>query len=130
MAFNSSNYVKDVDKPFTNRIVDPIVNSTTYGLPTSTATIATATADAMINTGLSPEQVTALVASRTDNVVNGGADEFYVIAGKDPTRAARVSLQKLARDRISTKDYLNNVNPQTKIAAFRSDNSVEIIKVL
>ena len=130
MAFNSSNYVKDVDKPFTNRIVDPIVNSTTYGLPTSTATIATATADAMINTGLSPEQVTALVASRTDNVVNGGADEFYVIAGKDPTRAARVSLQKLARDRISTKDYLNNVNPQTKIAAFRSDNSVEIITVL
>jgi hypothetical protein len=130
MAFNSSNYVKDVDKPFTNRIVDPIVNSTTYGLPTSTATIATATADAMINTGLSPEQVTALVASRTDNVVNGGADEFYVIAGKDPTRAARVSLQKLARDRISTKDYLNNVNPQTKIAAFRGDNSVEIITVL
>jgi hypothetical protein len=130
MAFNSSNYVKDVDKPFTNRIVDPIVNSTTYGLPTSTATIATATADAMINTGLSPEQVTALVASRTDNVVNGGADEFYVIAGKDPTRAARVSLQKLTRDRISTKDYLNSVNPQTKIAAFRSDNSVEIITVL
>jgi hypothetical protein len=130
MAFNSSNYVKDVDKPFTNRIVDPIVNSTTYGLPTSTATIATATADAMINTGLSPEQVTALVASRTDNVVNGGADEFYAIAGKDPTRAARVSLQKLTRDRISTKDYLNNVNPQTKIAAFRSDNSIEIITVL
>ena len=130
MAFNSSNYVKDVDKPFTNRIVDPIVNSTTYGLPTSTATIAASTADALINTGLSPEQAAALVASRTDNVVNGGADEFYAIAGKDPTRAARVSLRKLVLDRISTKDYLNDVNPQTKIAAFRSDNSIEIITVL
>jgi hypothetical protein len=130
MAFNVSNYVKDADKPFTNRIVDPIINVSTYGLPAGTSTIASSTAAQLLNTGMSTTQVEDLVAARTDNAINGGADEFYAIAGKDPTRAARVSLQKLVRDRMNSSDYLANVNPKTKIAAHKSDNTIEIITVL
>jgi hypothetical protein len=130
MAFNVSNYVKDADKPYTNRIADPIINSATYGLPTSAATIAASTTEQLLNTGMSSTTAADLVASRTDNAINGGADEFYVLSGKDPTRAARVSLQSLRRKATDTKDFLNNTNPATKIAAYRGDNSVEIITVL
>lgn len=130
MAFNASNYVKDSDKPFTNRIIDPIVKSTTYGMPSSAATIATSTAESMYAQGATETNAAALAAARTDNAVNGGDDEYYAIAGKDPTRSARVDLQKLTRRKITTKDFVNNVNPQTKIAAYKSDNTIEIITVL
>lgn len=130
MAFNASNFVKPEDKPYTNRIADPIINAATYGLPTSTATIATSTTDQMLNTGMTSAMAADLVSSRTDNAINGGADEFYALTGKDPTRASRVSLQNLRRRPRDTKSHLNNTNPATKIAAYRSDNSVEIITVV
>jgi hypothetical protein len=130
MAFNVSNYVKDADKPYINRIADPIVNSTTYGMPTSAATVATSTVDTMINVGMSAALAAELTASRTDAAIAGGADEFYAISGRDPTRASRVSLQSLKRRDITTNEYLNNVNPQTRIADYKSDNTVEIITVL
>ena len=131
MAFNVSNYVKPEDKPYTNRIADPIINSATYGLPTSTGTIAAATTEQMLNTGMSASMAADLVTSRTDAAINGGADEFYVLSGKDPTRAARVSLQALRRSKqTSTQDFLNQSNPATKIAAYRADNTLEIITVL
>lgn len=130
MAFNVNNFVKDVEKPYTNRITDPIVSSTTYGLPASTSTIASATAEQMLNAGMASALAAELVAARTDNAVNGGADEFYVLSGKDPTRAARVSLQNFRRKEGDTKYFLDNTNPASKIAAHRSDRSVEIITVI
>lgn len=130
MAFNVSNYVKDADKPFTNRITDSIVNSTTYGLPTSSSTIATSTVDTMINAGASLTAAAELTAARTDNAIAGGSDVFYAIAGRDPTRASRVDLQKLRRGKYNTKEYLNRVNPQTAIASYKSDNTIEIITVV
>ena len=130
MAFNASNYVKDSEKPYTNRIIDPIVKSTTYGMPGSAASIATSTAEAMYAQGATEASAAQLAASRTDNAINGGDDEYYAIAGKDPTRSARVDLQNLRRRKTSTKDFVNNINPQTKIAAYKSDNTIEIITVL
>lgn len=130
MAFNVSNYIKDADKPYTNRIADPIINSATYGLPTSAATIASSTAEQMLNTGMSAAMAAELITARTDNAINGGADEFYVLSGKDPTRASRVSLQSMRRKKTDTKDFLDNTNPATKIAAYKGDNTVEIITVL
>lgn len=130
MAFNSSNYIKDADKPFTNRIIDPIVKSTTYGMPAGTTSIAEATADTMLTSGSTAAAAAQLAAARTDSAIAGGDDEYYAIAGKDPTRAARVSLQKLRRNNISTKDFINTINPQTRIAAYKSDNTVEIITVV
>ena len=131
MAFNNSNYIKDADKPFTNRITDPIVKTTTYGLPSSSSSIAEYAVDSMLSSGSSAAAAAQLTAARTDSVIAGGDDEYYAIAGKDPTRASRVSLQKLRRrDSVSTKDFINNVNPQTKIAAYKSDNTIEIITVL
>jgi hypothetical protein len=130
MAFNSSNYVKDADKPFTNRITDPIVKTTTYGMPSSSSSVAVSTADSMLTSGSTAAAAAQLTAARTDSAIGGGDDEYYAIAGKDPTRAARVSLQKLRRNYITTKDFINSVNPQTKIAAYKSDNTIEIITVL
>lgn len=130
MAFSTSNYIKDADKPFASRIIDPIVKSATYGMPVSTLSIAGSTADTMLLAGSTAAGVAQLAAARTDSATSGGDDEYYAIAGKDPTRAARVSLQKLRRSNITTKEYINNVNPQTKIAAYKSDNTVEIITVL
>lgn len=130
MAFNPSSFVKDSDKSFTNRITDPIVNTSTYGLPASTSTIASATANLLLKIGFGNELLSHLVASRTDNAINGGADEYYAIAGKDPVRASRVDIQKLRKNKLNINDYLQNVNPQTKIAAFKEDNTVEIITVL
>lgn len=130
MAFNASNYVKDTDKTFTDRIVDPIVRSTTYGMPSSSASIATSTASSMLQQGSTEASAAQLASARTDNAINGGDDEYYAIAGKDPTRASRVSLQNLRRNKLTTKDFVNNINPQTKIAAYKSDNTIEIITVL
>ncbi len=131
MAFNVSNYVKDADKPYTNRIADSIISSTTYGLPASAVSIATSAADLLLNSGLASALAAEVIASRTDDAISGGADEFYVLSGKDPTRSARVSLQSLRRkNNPSTNDFLNNINPQTKIAAYKGDNTVEIITVL
>jgi hypothetical protein len=131
MAFNSSNYIKDADKPFTNRITDPIVKTTTYGMPSSSSSIAESTADSMLTAGAAAATAAQVAAARTDNAIAGGDDEYYAIAGKDPTRAARVSLQKLRRGgNITAKDFVNRVNPQTKIAAYKSDNTVEIITVV
>lgn len=130
MAFNASNYVKDSEKPFTNRIIDPIVKSTTYGMTPGAASIAASTAESMYTQGATEASAAQLAAARTDNAINGGDDEYYAIAGKDPTRTARVDLQNLRRRKISTKDFVNNVNPQTKIAAYKSDNTIEIITVL
>ncbi|CAB4143198.1 hypothetical protein UFOVP447_94 [uncultured Caudovirales phage] len=130
MAFNSSNYIKDADKPFTNRITDPIVKTATYGMPSSSSSIAESTVDTMLTAGASAAAAAQLAAARTDNAIAGGDDEYYAIAGKDPTRAARVSLQRLRRSDITTKDFINRVNPQTKIAAYKSDNTIEIITVL
>lgn len=130
MAFNSSNYIKDADKPFTNRITDPIVKTTTYGMPSSSSFVAVSTVDSMLTSGSTAAAAAQLTAARTDSAIGGGDDEYYAIAGKDPTRAARVSLQKLRRNYISTKDFINSVNPQTKIAAYKSDNTIEIITVL
>jgi hypothetical protein len=130
MAFNVSNYVKDADKPFTNRIADPIINSTTYGLPTSATTVATSTVDTMINVGASAALAAELAASRTDAAVAGGADEYYAIAGKDPTRASRVALRNVKNSSLDIKNFVNKVNPQTAIANYKSDNTIEIITVL
>jgi len=130
MAFNSSNYIKDADKPFTNRITDPIVKSATYGMPAGTTSIAESTADNMLSAGATAATAALLTTARTDSAIAGGDDEYYAMAGKDPTRSARVSMQKLTRSHITTKEFINNVNPQTKIAAYRSDDSVEIITVL
>jgi len=130
MAFNSSNYIKDADKPFTNRITDPIVKTATYGMPAGSTSIAESTVDTMLTAGATAAAAAQLATSRTDSAIAGGDDEYYAIAGKDPTRAARISLQKLRRNYITTKEFINNVNPQTKIAAYKSDNTVEIITVL
>lgn len=130
MAFSTSNYVKDSDKPFTNRIIDPIVNSTTYGMPSSSTSLAASTAESMITQGSSAAAAAQIATSRTDNALSGAADEYYAIAGKDPTRAARVSLQQMRRTKLSTKDFVNKINPQTKIASFKSDDTIEIITVL
>lgn len=130
MAFNSSNYIKDADKPFTNRITDPIVKTATYGMPAGSTSIAESTVDTMLTAGLTAAAAALLTAARTDSAIAGGDDEYYAMAGKDPTRSARISLQKLTRNYITTKEFINNVNPQTKIAAYKSDDTVEIITVL
>jgi uracil phosphoribosyltransferase len=130
MAFNSSNYIKDADKTFTSRITDPLVKTASYGMPTGATNIAGSTVDSMLSTGSTAAAAAQLATARTDSAIAGGDDEYYAIAGKDPTRAARVSLQKLRRKDISTKEFINNVNPQTKIAAYKSDNTIEIISVL
>jgi uracil phosphoribosyltransferase len=130
MAFNSSNYIKDADKTFTGRITDPIVKSASYGMPAGATNIASSTADTMLASGSTAAAAAQLATARTDSAISGGDDEYYAIAGKDPTRAARVSLQKLRRKNISAKDFINNVNPQTKIAAYKSVNTIEIITVL
>lgn len=99
-------------------------------MPTSTNGIARATAIAMVNAGSTYNLAADIAAGRTFSAGDSNGDQYYLAAGKDPTRTARVSAQNFRRQNLSTDDYTTHVLPLTKIGKYRQDNTVEIIAVI
>lgn len=131
MAFNVNDYIKPVAKPFTNRIIDPVVSSASTGYNTGTKSIAQSTASNMLTTaGASYKSVVTTATSTTDNAVSEVADAFYAVAGANVQRATRQSLVDSRFGRMSATDFLNASDPLTRIGAARKNNTIEIISVI
>lgn len=131
MAFNVNDYIKPVAKPFTNRIIDPVVSSASTGYNTGTKSIAQSTATNMMNTaGASYKSVIAAATNTTDNAVSEVADAFFAAAGVNVQRATRQSLIDSRFGRMTAADFLNASDPVTRIGAARKNNTVEIISVI
>lgn len=131
MAFNVDDYIKPTSKPFTKRITDPVVSSAARGYSSGASLVAQSTADSLINTvGASVDSVKAQSDSTTYNIMSTVGDAYYTIAGVNPVRATRTSIEKNRLGRMSTNDYLTASDPATRIGAAIKDNTVEIISVV
>jgi hypothetical protein len=130
MAFNVGNFVKDTAKSAVGRLVDKVLGNVTPGLPMNAQLTADSTAKALFNIGASYESVEAFASRRTDSIISGAADEFFAIAGKSVDRAAGASIADLRRSSTeSVNNYLQNVNPSTKIKSKRSRDEYEVLAV-
>lgn len=132
MSLFSRQYLKESDKTFVNRIIDTVVQGSAYRNRGNSALIADTTANEILSkSGVSASTLNKMVISRTNAAIQGGDDEYYAIAGKDPTRASRVSLRNIKKEKnVGIKEFLNYINPQSKIQKYKEDESIEIIAVL
>lgn len=131
MAFNVNDYIKPVRKPFIKRITDPVVSNASRGFGSGAASIAQTTADTFLaSAGSSVDNVKAKSSSTTYNILSSVGDAYYAIAGVNPVRATRASLEKSRFGRMSTGEYLNASDPATRIGAAVKDGTVEIISMV
>jgi predicted TIM-barrel enzyme len=125
MAFNIGKFVKSAAKTVGNKVLDDIVSSVTSQLPMNISSSARSTAETLFNVGASYDSISAFAAQKADCIVNQKAEVFYGLAGKDPARVASADLKKLRSRAVEdTNQFLNDVNPSTKIASKKKDASV------
>jgi len=122
MAFNVSSFAKSTSKSIGNRVVDNATTTAISGGPRNAQLIARTTAQTLFNIGASFASVEAFSTQKTDSIVAGGANEYFALAGKSPSRIAESNLGALRRTSSeSPQIYLNQINPQTKVANARSN---------
>lgn len=125
MAFNVGKFVKSSVKTVGNKMLDNLVSSVTSQLPMSVTSSAKSTAESLFNVGASFDSISAFAAQKADTLVNQKAEVFYGLAGKDPSRVASADLKKLRSRAVDdVGQYLNEVNPATKIASKKKDSSI------
>jgi hypothetical protein len=122
MAFNVGNFVKSTAKTIVDRIVDNATNTAISGGSRNAQLIAKTTAQSLFNIGASFDSVEAFSTQKTDTILSGSPDEYFALAGKSPSRVAASSLPSLRRTRNeSVQVYIDDVNPETKIANAKSN---------
>jgi hypothetical protein len=122
MAFNVSNFVKSTSKSFTGRVVDNATTTAISGGARNAQLIAKNTAQSLFNIGASFDSVEAFSTQKTDTILSGSSDEYFAIAGKSPSRVAAGGLPALRRTgNESAQSYMNDANPQTKVANAKSN---------
>jgi predicted TIM-barrel enzyme len=125
MAFNVGKFVKSAAKTVGNKMLGDLVSSVTSQLPMSTVSSAKSTAETLFNVGASFDSISAFAAKKTDSLVNQKAEVFYGLAGKDPSRVASADLKKLRSRAVEdVNQFINDINPSTKIAAKKKDASI------
>lgn len=116
MAFNVGSFVKSTAQSIGQRLINDVVSSVTSGLPMNLSSSAKSTAETLFNVGSSFKSISAFASQKTDSLVNQGSDIYYALAGKDPARASGAEIKQRRRANVdSLGNYLNNVNPSTKI---------------
>lgn len=130
MAFDPNVYAKPARKPFAQRAVDPIVASTTSGLPANAQGAAASIAAAAFNNGSAHQNISAQTASQADAITSSASDEFFALAGKSSTRSSRADLSK-ARLAVfeDSKKYFRNHTPQGKISQSRQAKTIKVFTV-
>ena len=125
MAFNVGKFVKSAGKSIGNKMLDNLVSSVTSQLPMNITSSAKSTADSLFNVGASFDSISAFAAQKADTLVNQKAEVFYGLAGKDPARVASADLKKLRSKAVEdVNQYLQDINPSTKIASKKKDASI------
>lgn len=131
MAFNVGNFVKSAAKTVGNKMLDNIVSSVTSQLPMNITSSARSTAESLFNVGASFDSISAFAAKKTDSLVNQKAEVYYGLAGKDPARVASADLKALrSRATEDTNQFLNDINPSTKIASKKKKNASIIMDAI
>lgn len=130
MSFNVGNFVKSTSKTPTQKITDDVISRATNGLPTSVQSIASSSANALLNCGTSLSGVAAITSNMTDSVVSGGADEYFAIAGLVKSRAAGSMSDVRRGSSEGIMNYLQNINPSTKINSRKGSDSLTILSVV
>lgn len=131
MAFNVGNFIKSAAKTVGNKMLDNIVSSVTSQLPMNITSSARSTAESLFNVGASFDSISAFAAKKTDSLVNQKAEVYYGLAGKDPSRVASADLKKLrSRATEDTNQFLNDINPSTKIASKKKKNASIIMDAI
>ena len=121
MAFNVENFIKSTAKTIIGRIIDNATTTAISGGSRNAQLIAKTTAQSLFNIGASFDSVEAYSTQKTDTILSGASDEYFAMAGKSPSRVAANKLSSLRRiGTESTNIYLNNINPQTKVANAKS----------
>lgn len=121
MAFNVSNFVKSTSKTLAGRVVDNATTTAISGGARNAQLIAKSTAQSLFNIGASFDSVEAFSTQKTDTILSGASNEYFAIAGKSPSRVAASGLPALRRTGTETTNiYLNDINPQTKVANAKS----------
>lgn len=122
MAFDVSNFVKSTSKNIVNRVVDGATTTAIAGGPRNAQLIARTAAQSLFNIGASYDSVEAFSTQKTDTIVSGASDEYFALAGKSPSRVSANKLSALRRTSTeSAQMYVNNINPQTKVANSKSN---------
>lgn len=131
MAFSADKFVKNTAKSAAEKIVSDVVSKTVSGLPMSSKLIASSTAESLFNIGASYESIQALSAQKTDAIISGAANDFFALAGKAVGRVAGANISKLRRSgNEDINQFLDKINPATKIKNSKKSNTPEIISVL
>ena len=122
MAFNVSNFVKSTSKTLAGRVVDTATTTAISGGARNAQLIAKTTAQSLFNIGASFDSVEAFSTQKTDTILSGASNEYFAIAGKSPSRVAAGGLPALRRTGNETTNiYINEINPQTKVANAKKD---------
>lgn len=131
MAFNVSNFVRDTSKSAVQKITDKVAGQVSAGLPSGALGIASSTAQALLKGGSALSNVANLTSNKTDAIVSGALSEFFALAGQNPSRAVGGALSALRQaGNESIQNYLQNINPSTKIAEKKSNDSLTILSVI
>lgn len=131
MAFSADKFVKNTAKSAAEKIVTDVVSKTVSGLPMSSKLIASSTAQSLFNVGASYESIQALSAQKTDAIISGASNDFFALAGKAVGRVAGANISKLRRSgNEDINQFLDKINPATKIKNSKKSNTPEIISVL
>lgn len=131
MAFNVGNFVKNTAQSAVDKLVNDVVGKVTSGLPMASQLLASSSAQTLFNIGASYESVQALTSKKTDAIISGAADEFFALAGKEISKAAKINVSKLRRSAMEDiNTFLNDINPATKIASKKRKDALEILSVV
>lgn len=131
MAFNVGSFIKDSAKSIIGSQVDRVIGNTVSNLASNSKLPAKNVAESMFNIGASYKSVEAFAALKTDSIVSGASNEFFGLAGKDPSRIGSANMADLRGSSTNDiKTYLQKINPETKISKKKSDSNIEIVAMV
>jgi hypothetical protein len=131
MAFNVNDFVKSTAKSAVNNILDSALQGIVGAVSGLAKSIPLQAAGQLFNVGASYNSVQALTSAKTDAIISGASDEFFALAGKVPSRTAGASVSTLRRSASEGIDnYIEKINPTTKIASKKRDDDLTFLSVL
>lgn len=131
MAFNVGSFVKDSAKSIIGSAVDNIIGNVVSNLASNSRLPAKNVAESMFNIGASYQSVEAFSALKTDSIISGASNEFFGLAGKEPSRIGATNMADLRSKSVNDlKVYLQKINPETKISNKKFDSIIEILAVV
>jgi hypothetical protein len=128
---NASRFIVDTFKSPVRKIIDGISSAIFGNLPSNAIGVSQSSAKALFDVGAAYDSISSITAAKTDSIVSGAADEFFVFAGKTVNRAAGVDIARLrTMQSENPQTYINDINPSTKLARMEENRADLFISVI